>query len=364
METGSLGKVRAGESMEERKWIYQIRGIAIIAVVVCHQQWILHKSEVIQLLSLYSVTTLIFLMGVTKAISLKNHYFGKDHCEKIFRYSLKSMAPTACAYIVATVFYSYRQLGEIDFNSIWSSTLSFSASHPFYFMQHYFWLSLWAPLFFSVIKSILIKGIPQIEKNIQLLFIYILIWLIGYGTIGRLDIFGQSYLFVYSVGLLVGQMEGREAKRIYIIPAILIFLTGLISTKKFYWARVEGVTDYSEGINFLAPKLQMNPPNISIIIYSFGVIWIAYLFFESIKNYIYIKWIGDLFCICGKYSLDIFLWHLYIQQILNQYASMMKNNVLKWIIYYGSMLLIPIAVRKIYSQIKKRVYRILTAGLS
>ena len=53
--------------MKRQNWIYQIRGLAIIAVVICHQQHLLHESEIIQLFSLYSVTTLIFLMGVTKS---------------------------------------------------------------------------------------------------------------------------------------------------------------------------------------------------------------------------------------------------------------------------------------------------------
>lgn len=53
------------------QWIYQVRALAIIAVVICHQQWILHTSEKVQLLTLFSVTTLIFLMGITEAFWLK-----------------------------------------------------------------------------------------------------------------------------------------------------------------------------------------------------------------------------------------------------------------------------------------------------
>lgn len=44
----------------KKEWIYQIRGLAIIAVVICHQQGILHDTEVLQLFTLFSVTTLVF----------------------------------------------------------------------------------------------------------------------------------------------------------------------------------------------------------------------------------------------------------------------------------------------------------------
>lgn len=96
-----------GEGVRKRNRIYEIRGIAVIAAVVSRQQWILHESEAVQLLSLYSVTTPIFLMGVTKALSLKSRYGENCQCEKILVYSLKSMSSTACAYIVASFFYLY-----------------------------------------------------------------------------------------------------------------------------------------------------------------------------------------------------------------------------------------------------------------
>ncbi|NBI89227.1 hypothetical protein D3Z45_01170 [Lachnospiraceae bacterium] len=97
--------------MNKKNWIYQIRGLAIIAVVICHQQGILHNTEVLQGFTLYSVTTLVFLMGVTKALSMKKNYASDSQCDKIFVYSLKSMFPVLCSYIVATFIYSYRNLG-------------------------------------------------------------------------------------------------------------------------------------------------------------------------------------------------------------------------------------------------------------
>lgn len=54
----------------KKNWIYELRALGIIAVVVCHQYNLLHTSDLVQCLSLYSVTSLIFLMGVTKYYSI------------------------------------------------------------------------------------------------------------------------------------------------------------------------------------------------------------------------------------------------------------------------------------------------------
>lgn len=349
--------------MKKQNWIYQIRGLAIIAVVLCHQQGILHKTDILQMLSLYSVTTLIFLMGVTKAFSLKSHLTGNDCDKKILAYSLKSMLPTICSYIVATFFYVFyisAPGGYMDYNILLTNILSFSTCAPFYFLEYYILLSLWAPLLFSVIKNVLDKDIRKSRKIPALGMVLIIIWIIGYISID-INILGQSYLFVYSVGLLVGQLEPPKVKKIYFIPALTLFSIGLISTKRFYWARLGGVYDYSEGVDFLCPKLQMNPPNISIVLYSFGVIWVAYLVFEMIKDWKFsgFRLIGQGFSVLGKYSMDIFLWHIFIQYYLNGYFLDMENKVLKWLIYYCAMLLIPIFCRFIYNVIKKKVYGIL-----
>lgn len=344
----------------KENWIYQIRGLAIIAVVVCHQQWLLHDSEIIQMFTLYSVTTLIFLMGVTKAISLKGHYAVNNESSGILVYSFKSMLPLLCAYTVATFVYSsYKQ--EIDFNRTWSDLLGFSAFGPAYFIRHYILLSLYAPFLYAVIKYILCKDTQKYYKIIIFALFFTLVWIIGYGSIGRLDVVGQSYLFVYSVGLLFGQIKINKIKIIYFIPAMTVLLCGLISVKRFYFARVAGVFDYSGGINFFAPKLQMNPPNISVILYSAGVIWTAYLFFEMFNKgeLRYGKILGQPFAILGKYSMDIFLWHMFIRQCLNVYFAGMNQGVCKCFIYYFSMFFIPVFVRYTYTRVKIKMNEVL-----
>lgn len=295
-------------------------------------------------------------MGVTKALSIKKSAINQ---EGILRYTLRSVTPVLCSYIVATFVYSYR--GTLDYNALLTKILDFSACGVFYFIEYFLILSLWAPLLYVIIRSFICKKIQIKYKLILGFFIFMLIWRVGYLSMDGWNIFGQSYLFVYSIGLLIGQIELPKIKWIYCIPGFMVLLAGLLSTKRFYWARMTGIHNYSGGIDILAPKLQLNPPNISIIIYSFGIIAVAYVLFEmsNNSNVKALKIAGIPFSVLGKYSMDIFLWHLYIQEYLNGYFISMEKNVIKWFIYYGAMFSVPIITRYLYNKAKTKVYQVI-----
>lgn len=90
--------------MQKQRWIYFLRGLGIGAVVVCHQQNLLHSSDVIQALTLYSVTSLVFLMGVTKTYSIQS-FILKRRNEKILTYYFSSVTPILLSYFVASFCY-------------------------------------------------------------------------------------------------------------------------------------------------------------------------------------------------------------------------------------------------------------------
>lgn len=53
----------------------------------------------------------------------------------------------------------------------------------------------------------------------------------------------------------------------------------------------------------------------------------------------------------GKYSLDIFLWHILIQNMLMRYI-VIDNIWIKRSVYYLAMIGLPIVVRIVYEKIK------------
>lgn len=355
----------------KRNWIYCIRGLAIIAVVVCHQQGILHGSEYIQLASLYSVTTLIFLMGLTKALSLCRH--GEEARASLLRYSARSMAPTLIAYGFATLAYLYIATDQVDLAKWWHSLLTFSASGPFYFIRYYLILSLLGPVLFAFARRILALRGPDgspagrsasVRRGAETAAFLFALWMIGYLTTDGFDILGSSYLPVYGAGICVGIyiLEGsfRFNRKLLLSLGIVCLGGGLYMTKLFYFERVAGNEHYAKGLNALFPKLQMNPPNPEIVLYSAGVVICAYFLFKWLesKN---MKILWKPFCCLGRYSMDIFLWHLLIRDqliaLLDRFDIVIGSGIVKNIVFYAAMFLIPMAYRLLIQWVKRLTYR-------
>ncbi len=137
----------------------------------------------------------------------------------------------------------------------------------------------------------------------------------------------------------------------------MLFAIGFWNVKEFYWVRVGGNYNYAEGIDLFTSRLQINPPNLSVILYSVGCIYLFYVFFSLIETYgsSWIKKSTYPITLLGKYSLDIYIWHLFVQKILIMRISNIGNMGIKRIIFYLAMFLGPILGRIIYERIKKEV---------
>ncbi|MBE5853085.1 MAG: hypothetical protein E7299_09120 [Lachnospiraceae bacterium] len=342
--------------MRKIPWIYQIRGLAIIAVVVCHQQFVLHTSEAIQLLTLYSVTTLIFMMGVTASISLKNRgIILKTFLQKC-GYVLKKIFPVMAAYFVGTIAYSTLYDTWVNgpkIRVLVDYLLHFSASAHFYFIKYFICFSILSPMIYALVVCIKNRG--NSWRWYGYLLLGLVLFAIGYGFMDYLPFLGGgSYLMIYSLGIICGEEEiSFNKKKYFLFIGIIILLIGLWSTKIFYFNRITGIHN-PVGIDKLVPKLSINPPNLSIMLYSMGVIIVANIFFEKLNRYADNKialMIIKVFSLLGKYSLDIFIWHLFIELKLLSYI-VINNIYIKRVIYYSCMFFIPIVVRYIYEKIK------------
>lgn len=345
-----------------KKWIYQLRGMAIIAVVVCHQQFILHSSELIQMLTLYSVTTFVFLMGYTGFLSCKKNSISicKEGC---LIYSLKKMSGVLCEYCVATVCYLIvaGKFTGTQFDVLFSRLFSFSAAGPLYFIRYYIVFTLLAPyIYYLISKATLIsKG-----KSVLYILLFLVCYILGYVAIGTIDCLGGSYLSIYVLGMIFGQCEyPQKINGRMLAPGVIILVLGIVSVHPFYMNRVAGIHD-PIGIDVLVPKLQMNPPNISICVYSMGVILLGTILFEMINaksRGIICSCVVKTLEIWGKYSLDIFIWHMLIQTLLKRYCWI-DNIHLKRILYYSAMFFIPVIIKKVYLTVKQDLYDTYSQG--
>ncbi len=370
-----MGGLRVRECTDESRsdnaghqtWIYQVRGLAIIAVVICHQQYILHTSELVQLLTLYSVTTLVFLMGYTASLSYKKQL----SCEgwDLRKYMCK-LVPVIGEYVVATIVYA-NLFGEHEGNCSNSMLvqylLDFSAAQLFYFIQYYISLALLFPLMIYLVKKVLTIRIINRIRWIILASVLGVVGAVGYWMWGTFLYWGGSYLFVYFFGVIMGYVDMRNLNKYVIGEAgVVICLFGFYSSSVFYRNLVQGIYTPS-GIDRFVPKFLLNPPNLSIIVYSAGIIMISYFVFEmwnmSKKSFLLLAVLSSVFEYLGKYSLDIFLWHILLQKVLLKYA-IIDSIWLKRIIFYLVQFSIPIFGKILYIRIKKDVSRVLAEEIT
>jgi len=351
--------------LKKYSWLYQIRGMAMIAVVVCHQQYLLHSSEWIQLLTLYSVTVLIFCAGITRSISLKRwaEHSGGLHVCAFLRYLAGKLAPILCSYLIATIAYltlQHRWTGDIAAVLV-NALLTFSASGPLYFIKYYVVLTCLSPILQAMVTWAFSDRSRKWVSGLRLSAVLILTFLIGCWSLGRLSLLGGSYLSVYTAGIAFGSRP-FPALRKRDLPVIAVaLLYGLWSTKQFYWARIAGDTAYTAPLDRLAPKLQMNPPNLSIILYSAGCFLLFYWIFTSLESRgealpsiprLILRALSE----AGRYSLDIFVWHMLIQQIMIQLGFCAIPFLwMKRILFYGAMFFLPILGRRAYEKCRHAI---------
>lgn len=338
------------------KWLDQIRGIAIIMVVTEHLMGIVHHTEAIQVVTLFCTSVLVICMGITQTWGYQKAFASGEISKNgdIVKYLYRRMLPIICMLCLGTIVYmtySNEWIG-LEVDKLLTKIINCDAVGPFYFFRHYINLTLLSPVlyFFAVsINSIKYKRIAMICNLVLLLTCFA----IGYWSVCRIELLGRSYLFLYSLGMVWGGVEKsiKRTKNSLVIGAAF-FLVGIISTIKFYWARLGGNFAYAEGLNSFTPNLQLNPPNVPIIIYSIGCFVLMWYFFKNNRNGI--LWEG--LSLIGQYSLDIFVWHpLVIGIISSMVGNLFKSQWLINIVYYIGVLGVPVGLRMIYNNCKKKL---------
>lgn len=348
------------------KWLDCMRGVAIIAVVTEHMMRWTHHSELIQSFTLFCVTILILCMGITMRWglekSVKNNIFAT---QKIYVYIIKKMIPVLGAYFIATIAYlTYHQTWRgYDFGALALHLVNFDASDPFYFIRHYINLTLWAPIIFFFLKNI-----QRVKCKCPQFVLYLLLLGgclgIGHASVGKAGYTSESYLFAYALGMSLGGLNIKDKANTFGIIGVPALLGGYFSTYKFYMARVyEQNNAYAEGIDFLLPNFQLNPPNLSILIYSIGVFCFLLFLFCKIERKKFGNIILEGLGIIGKNSLDIFLWHMLILDIITScLGSILISQFLINIILYSAVLVVPVLGRNIYIKMKNSLYAMLLNG--
>lgn len=335
--------------------------MAIIGVVVCHQINFLHTSNWINCFTIYAVPLLILCAGITKSFSIKKYILAQKKGNLKYdwtRYTIKSLKSICLSYLLCCMVYGvyYGTWDGVSIKELLDVTISFRLSPPFYFLEYYIMLSILAPFLYFIVSIIESKINTKIILVITEICFLICLWCMGYVFRRTFSALGCSYLFIYALGLIVGKNYENVAKNLEKrkIIFLMVWLISIVLASNTFWASIE--TTKVIGLDKMI-EYTINPPNFSVTLYAImtGVIICCLYMNTDIKKMKITKVVE-----WGKYSLDIYLWHIIIQHLCVRLNLRYSPNI--WIlriIAYTMMFGFPILGRYLYTKIKQKITLVL-----
>jgi fucose 4-O-acetylase-like acetyltransferase len=259
----------------------------------------------------------VFVGGITASISINSK------SEITVQYLINRIFGILIPYFIASlVYYLVGFKGSFNLNNFINYLKNFSTSPPMYYIAFYVQLIIISTLLFKIIKS---KYNSPIIIIILILIYIFSIYLTKYTMIDGMalaacNIFGGTYLFVFSIGIFFYMwMDKLISRNINIIISIICMLGLTFFEYKHYI-----LTSWS------------NPPLLSTIVYTlliFGIVFSLFNLFEGKLNKC--KKALGIFNYIGKNSLYIFLYHSLFITIAVQHNIFKTNNLFftVWILF-------------------------------
>lgn len=209
-------------------------------------------------------------------------------------------------YLVASIVYHVALYKSFNLSAFWNQLITFSASPPFYFVEFYLELIIISPVLFYLIKTIE----NHKQKKILLLISNLIFWAISNllifirvpgGSLGAAFLFGGTFLSIFFLGIsfypLIMNLDNKKGS---ILLGALAFFCLIFS-----------------GIDI--QRILRTPPNVYTLIYTLGYFLLIY----SLRIFInYEKTLlTKVICLCGKYSLFIFLYHILFIHLTKKIVS-------------------------------------------
>lgn len=342
---GQLNEMTEVKVIRERiDWIDFIKGMAILAVVIDH-----YSGSVSSLswasMSYYSVTLFTFIAGITSYYSLKR----QETIE--IKYVVRRLKHILIPYIVATCLYVFYSNHFLDIGTLLKSIVGFSASAPFYFILYFLQLLIISPLLFYII-SVKSKKYPFYLLVVTIAIGLFSILLVKYTNVlplhgGGKYIFGGTYLLVFFLGMIFTTIIGVKPdktrnKVLFGVSTLLLLIFGAL-----YYYSVKGFS----GI----PIKMINPPGIILILYSLAAFLWLWMGFRLCEMTLPAKAMNIFkpINICGKYSMDIFLYHVLVIILFNRYLTVWFPALQQLKIICAILALsIPVVFRITYEKLK------------
>lgn len=315
---------RGNQSRSKRLTILDfLRGVAIICVVIDHVfPWLGVEGGIWHQLTIYSVVPLFFLAGITFAMSFLRH-LPVLTWRNFLPYYWHKVKKLLGAYALGTFIILCFQPGGITWSDYWFNLFTFPAQ--FYFIAIYAELLLVAPF----LLQLWLKVKTTIKRARQPLFYFILsLLLCAFSLIcakilifppplwlPARQLFGGLEFFVFAMGTLAGFLY-VQGWRLSVKQKYALFISGL-------------------GALFLVistpihEQIFVHPPSFWTLFYAAALTVVLAAFYRLCRRFYrfpFLVW-------CGQHSLDIYIYHTLVIQLLVERTNFFVRLPIFWQIF-------------------------------
>lgn len=350
------------ERIQHYAYLDALRGIAILAVVIDHTYQLMYSSDIVLQLSTFSVTLFVLLSGITAYLSMKKRNGGG--CAYV-RHRLRGiLIPYAYATAFCILINGAWNFSFVDYIK---ALIFFNGAAPYYYIFFFIQLITISPVLYVLTRLVyepkryhyLINGciiLGVIISAYECTEHTTMLELHGGGNY----LFGGSYLFVYFSGMLLAEQVTVRVKRRAVVWIGILSFIGLVG---YIFFVLKGNSNY-----VIYDKWGGNPPGAKLWIYSLFIFGLVYALYNLGDSWGLILSLGKPLETIGKYSLYIFLYHLYFIIVLRNtlYIKIPITYDNIWLRRSSGVLVaivFPIFLKWIYDKGKRRILNYINSTL-
>lgn len=345
--------------------IDMLKGIGILMVLVNHSYRFVYMHPAIFHFSRSCVQLLVFAAGINAYLSFDKAVSEKGNAV-CMHYVCRRSKGILIPYAVFTLFFLLLWKKRLVLGDFISFLISFNIASPVYFVPIFIQMVCATPFLYAIVKKLKNTG-----QTVLVTALALFVFGIFSSRTYIADIFGSgkyllggSYGWVFFLGLIFGkallrhQMAGQALNTSGIKKrgAMIWALLALWAMSFYPFAKAHAY------LNGLIPNWGGNPPGLDSILEGFliiAAIWVLTGLAEK-DNYTWVLRLTQPIKLCGKYSLYIFLWHMFIKAGMNQiikYFSFSSQSIWYGIPFFIGSTAVVIAAKKLVDMSVESIQR-------
>ncbi len=339
-------------------WIDCAKFLAILGVLADHGKGILYEGETIQYISFFSVSVFFFLSGMTSWYSLERRAPEETYLCWTKRRLWRICVPYLAAVAVCQFFKGGFSLSLGPF-VLWA--LNFNLEGQFYFVLIYLQLIAAAPVLYLFTVFCRSGRFRFLRRLVYLaaaggLSIFCMKHTFALQTYGGGNyLLGGTFFALFVMGMIAADMQImiRDRSRAVLSSGLAALLfAGMLAFL---------LTDrLSMDEALFGWVLRVNPPGITITLYSLSVIFLLFSLgsLGELTESPVVRRIMETLSWLGRYTLYIFLYHMLILEylpILLPFLS--EQSPLKTAVYLGAMIALPVGGKLLYDRVRRALLK-------